>query len=549
VSIVRRVASVVLTVLACLLVWLCLVFPNELRTLSPGMFVLVPLEALAFVGVILLVPSRAGRYVAVGVGVLLGVLTILRILDAGFYASLGRPFNPEVDWSYAGSAFDLLGDAIGRSKARLVAIAAAAFAVLLLVFVPLAVLRLSRIVDRHRPAALRGVVALGVAWIVLALLGVQSAPGEPTASTSTGGLAVSAVGRVYSGFQDQRTFAAATAVDKYRNTPGDQLLTALRGKDVLLAFVESYGRVAVEDPTISPPITALLDSGTSRLAAAGFSAKSGFLTSSTYGGISWLAHSTLQTGLWINNQRRYDDVIHSDRFNLSSAFKRAGWRTVSDIPSDNRAWPPGRRFYHYDQLYDSRNVGYVGPKFSYAPIPDQYTLAALRRLELDKPGHAPVMAEIDFVSSHTPWTPLPRMVGWNSLGNGSVYNGMPQQGQPPSVVWRDSNAVRAQYGKSIQYSLSALISYLETFHDDNLVMVMLGDHQPATIVSGHDASHDVPISIIAHDPAVLDRIASWGWQDGLRPGPTAPVWPMDTFRDRFLAAFGPNPPAGPAQRS
>jgi hypothetical protein len=539
VSTIRRVGSGVLTVLACLLVWLCLVFPNELRSLSPWALVLIPLEALLFVGVILTLPPRAGRFVAVGVGIVLGILMILKVLDAGFYAALGRPFNPELDWSYAGSAIDLLGNAIGKSNARLVAGAAAVLAVALLVLVPLAVLRLARIIDRHRTGSLRGAVVLGVAWVVLALFGVQSAAGEPIASASTGALAVSAVDRVYEGFAEQRAFAEAAAVDAYRDTPGDQLLTALRGKDVLLVFVESYGRVALENPVISPSINALLDDGTSRLQDAGFSAKSGFLTSSTYGGISWLAHSTLQTGLWVNNQRRYDDIVASDRFNLSSAFKRAGWRTISDIPSDNRAWPEGTSFYHYDRLYDSRNVGYRGRSFSYAPIPDQYTLSALRRLELDNPNRPPIMAEIDFVSSHTPWTPLPSMVDWAALGNGRIYNGMPQRGQPPSVVWRDANQVRAMYGKSIEYSLSSLISYVETFHDDNLVLVVLGDHQPATIVSGQDASHDVPISIIAKDPAVLDRITSWGWQDGLRPAPDAPVWRMDTFRDRFLAAYGP----------
>ena len=36
---------------------------------------------------------------------------------------------------------------------------------------------------------------------------------------------------------------------------------------------------------------------------------------------------------------------------------------------------------------------------------------------------------------------------------------------------------------------------------------------------------------------LLDRIADWDWQDGLLPGPAAPVWPMDAFRDRFLDAF------------
>ena len=82
------------------------------------------------------------------------------------------------------------------------------------------------------------------------------------------------------------------------------------------------------------------------------------------------------------------------------------------------------------------------------------------------------------------------------------------------------------------------MSFVQTYGNDNLVLVVLGDHQPSTIVSGQHASHDVPVSIIARDPAVLERISGWGWQDGLRPGPQATVWPMDTFRDRFLTAYG-----------
>jgi hypothetical protein len=37
---------------------------------------------------------------------------------------------------------------------------------------------------------------------------------------------------------------------------------------------------------------------------------------------------------------------------------------------------------------------------------------------------------------------------------------------------------------------------------------------------------------------VMRRIAGWGWVDGMRPAPTAPVWPMSAFRNRFLSAFG-----------
>ena len=62
------------------------------------------------------------------------------------------------------------------------------------------------------------------------------------------------------------------------------------------------------------------------------------------------------------------------------------------------------------------------------------------------------------------------------------------------------------------------------------MVVFLGDHQPAPIVTGGGASRDVPITIVAKDPAVLSQISSWGWERGLKPGPDAPVWPMEAFR-------------------
>ncbi|HEX8092347.1 MAG TPA: hypothetical protein VF542_00865 [Jatrophihabitans sp.] len=535
-----------MTVLAGLLVWLALVVPNQLDRLTPVAFLRLPVEGLVLLAAVLTLHGRARRLVAVFAGLGLGMLLILKVLDVGFIAALGRPFNPVVDRGYLDSAAGLLGDSIGRRTADLVLVAGGMLGIAVLVAMPLAVLRLTRLVDRHRSGATRTVTVLGIVWLNCAALGVQLGTGGPVASTDAASLAWNRAGQVRTDLRNERAFAAAFGRDPLRDIPTDQLLTGLRGKDVLIAFVESYGRVAVQGSAFSAGVDAVLDAGTSRLNAAGFCSRSAFLTSPTFGGISWLAHSTLQSGLWIDNQLRYDRLVTSNRSTLSEAFRRAGWRTVSDVPSDEQDWPEGTSFYHYDKTYDARNVGYAGPRFSYASMPDQYTLAALRRLEIAPGDRAPVMAEIDLVSSHTPWAPLPRLVDWDAVGDGSVFAAMPALGSSPSVVWRDPARVRAAYGQSIAYSLDALISYVQTYHDDNLVLIVLGDHQPATIVSGAAAGRDVPISIVTHDRAVLDRISGWGWQDGLRPRPDAPVWPMDAFRDRFLSAYGPQPASSPA---
>ncbi len=72
--------------------------------------------------------------------------------------------------------------------------------------------------------------------------------------------------------------------------------------------------------------------------------------------------------------------------------------------------------------------------------------------------------------------------------------------------------------------------------DPNLVA--LRDHRPVSIVSGEGASRDMPISTISADAAVTDRAAGSGWRAGLHPSPGAPVWPLESFRDRFLTWYG-----------
>ena len=50
-------------------------------------------------------------------GAALGLLTILKVLDIGFTAALGRPFNPVIDWSYLGAAVGVLSDSVGGPAA------------------------------------------------------------------------------------------------------------------------------------------------------------------------------------------------------------------------------------------------------------------------------------------------------------------------------------------------------------------------------------------------------------------------------------------------
>ena len=538
----RRVLRRATALVAGAVVWAVLVAPDRLDQLTPVAFARIPIEGLALVAIGLLAPTRVRRIGAGAAGLVIGLLTVVKVLDAGFYDQLGRPFDPVLDWGNLGPAIGVVRDSLGTVATDVLLVVAGLAFTSLTAAIAASSVRLVTVAARHRRRSAGGVAVLGGVWAVCAALSLQLLPGTPIAAASTTGLAAAQVRSAQAALREQQRFQDAVR-DPYADVPASELLAGLRGKDVLVVFVESYGQVAVQGTTFSPGVDAVLRSGTTALAQAGYSARSAFLDSPTFGGISWLAHSTLQSGLWIDNQRRYDQLMTTDRVTLSSAFGKAGWRTVADIPSDNRAWTQGTSFYRYDQIYDSRNVGYRGPTFSYSRMPDQYSLAAFQRLEL-APGHSPVMAEIDLSSSHTPWSPLPSLVPWDQVGDGSVFESMPAQGLPPKVAWQNSDTVRRLYGQSVQYSLQALVSWVTGLHDDNLVLVVLGDHQPSTIVSGVGANHRVPISLVSSDAAVLGRVSSWNWQYGLLPSRTAPVWRMDAFRNRFLDAFSATGTAG-----
>ncbi|MES5821258.1 CDP-alcohol phosphatidyltransferase [Streptomyces sp. RG80] len=529
-----------ITVLAAVLVVGALLLPNAVGALQPDRFTRIPVEAILGAAAALWLPRRPRVVVAVVSGVGLGLLTVLNVLDMGFREYLGRGFNLVLDWELLDDAQSYVADSMGGTFAVLAAVGAVVLVLVLVGVMALAMVRLSNVLVASRPVAARGTLIAAMAWITCYALGLQIA-GTPIASDRAADALKIQARRVADTVRDEAAFAKEAKADTFGATPGAELVPDLRGKDVIFTFIESYGRSAIEDPIMAPGVDSTLQTRTKALAKAGFHAKSGWLTSATYGGSSWLGHSTFLSGLWIDNQQRYRTVTSGDHLTLTEAFRKTGaWDTVGVMPGIQKGWPEAK-YYGLEKVYNAFQLGYQGPKFSWSTMPDQYALEAFQRLVHGKKRDKPLMSEVILTSSHQPWAPIPKLVDWDDLGDGSVFDAIQKAGKKPGDIVTDSTKSREEYGKSIQYSVTALTQWLERYGTDDTVLVFLGDHQPIARVSGDHASRDVPVSIVAKDPKVLDKVANWNWTDGLKPDRDAPVWKMSSFRDRFLTAYGSTP--------
>jgi hypothetical protein len=312
-------------------------------------------------------------------------------------------------------------------------------------------------------------------------------------------------------------------------------------RDVIVVFVESYGRTSLDTPLFSDLHRATLEAGQADLAARGLGMASGFIASPTRGGQSWLAHATFANGLWVDGQTRYGAVLASNRQTLFHLAARSGFHTAAVMPQITLDWPESSVM-GFETILAAADLGYAGRNFNWVTMPDQFTFAAMDRLlRAARPDDRPYFIQLATGSSHAPWVPVPEMVEWEAIGDGRIFDPMAAAGDPPDVVWRDRDRVRAQYRLAIDYALQVVLSYAARHAEDPPLMIVLGDHQAAGFVA-LDERRDVPLHVIGPAALVERAAADWGLAPGLIPPPDAPVVPMDRMRDRILTTFSTSAP-------
>ena len=482
--------------------------------------------------VLLALAASWGRRLLIGTTVALWlvfvVLRLLRIGDVVTPMYLNRPFNLYLDSAYIFSLFDLLQTSSDTQGIILLVVGAIAVVV--------GFIALSWLAWQAAATTLAAEKRVRLFFLVGSLLLLSTAfhhNWQPPATP-----AIVRLGQEISSFHQQHRQQQAV-INRMTETARQRgqapvSLAGLQGADVLLFMVESYGRTVYTRPQYRQAMEETMNSLTETLAQHGFQAVSSYLVSPTYGGISHLAHGTLEFGFRVQNGLEYNALLHSPLLPLASLFNQSGYRTVSVMPGTRFIFPEGAAF-GYNEAYYAEHFDYQGPTFGWAPMADQFVLDWVHRREFVK-ALQPLFVRYVLVSSHASFSNQPTFIAdWDSIGDGDIYNQLPPVRYP--IFWPNLQNAGEAYLRSLDYEFKILGDYLARYVNPDTLIIIMGDHQPNMQLTGEGEPFSVPVHIISGNTRFLDPFRKRGYTTGLIPDQPLPHVGMETFVQDLVQDF------------
>jgi hypothetical protein len=477
-------------------------------------------------------PQRQSPWVIRGLASAWMALVLGRYVEVMSPALYGRPINLYWDSRHLSAVAAMMTDAVSLP----VLLLATSAVLLLLVFVFLATRwAFATVAAPMQVPLVRG----GLAALALAVAGQFAAQ----ASGGHGPLPVTVAPPVTLTYWQQARLVAmqmgrAASPIVTAQPPLTSDLGQVRGADVLLVFMESYGAVTLDRSAVADPVAASRTRFAADVAATGRGVVSAMVDSPTFGGSSWLAHISLMTGVEARDEGANAALMSASRETLVSTFAHAGYRTVALMPGLGYAWPEGA-FYGFDAIYDTAAMAYGGPRFGWWTVPDQFALARLDVLEAPHDDR-PRFVFFPTTSTHAPFAPTaPYQPDWPRLLSAEPYAAADVTRALALVP--DYLDLAPSYVRAVDYGLASIGGYLRLHPNRDLVMVLVGDHQPAAAVAGEGASWNVPVHVVASRPAVLDALRARGFAPGVTPERRS-LGPMHALLPTLLSSFGSAPP-------
>ncbi|MEL6435541.1 MAG: sulfatase, partial [Pseudomonadota bacterium] len=455
------IKTLFLLALAVLVFHVVLIQPNHPAAVGWRALLLFPLELPAIIlALIAFGKGGLGFAFRVALVVTLTLIATLKAADFGMFVSLNRGFNLIADYPLVVSLYQLVVGAFGS----IAAVIAVIVSILAIVGLAAALWWASgRLAGIARPAftarfaCVAAVIASAITIAdVGATMGKWSTPINIPGAAFTARIGVERFEQIRDMLTDLRAFQAASRDDPFAQ--GESYFD-LVDRDVIIVFLESYGRTSFDTPLYADLHRETLANAQSQLEAAGLGMASTFLTSPTQGGQSWLAHASFANGLWIDNQTSYRAVLASGRKSLFHLAAQSGFHTAAVMPQITLDWPEAQ-FMGFETVLAAADLGYKGAAFNWITMPDQFTFAASDRLlGAKRSGDTRLLVQVATGSSHAPWVPVPDLVDWDELGDGTIFNPVVEASEPPRSIWQDYDRVRAQYKLAVDYALRSVFAY------------------------------------------------------------------------------------------
>jgi len=471
--------------------------------------------------------KRLTSWAVVPICALFLTLRLLRIGDTVVPMYLNRPFNLYIDSGYILGLCDLLKTTAHKNDTVQIAVIA--------VLVVLGTIISSWYTWRMAATALSNklvrISVFLISGLILSTVFMKGwQPRETTAIVRFGQELLSIQHQL-----EQQQVIATHMEDTARSRRTEPAtLNGLKGADVLLFMVESYGHIVFNKPQYREAMETTLNHFAKVLDQYGFMAVSSYLESPAYGGSSWLAHSTLEFGLRIKNDLDKTALLRSSLQPLASYFRKNGYHTVSVMPGTRFIYPEGI-YFGFEKAYYAWDFNYKGPSFGWAPMSDQFVLDFVRRQEFTR-RKQPLFVRYVLISTHAAYNIQPQFIDeWETIGDGSIY--AEQQPLHYPVYWPDLTNAGEAYLRSLDYEFTALGDYLSKYVSQESLIIIMGDHQPNLQLTGEGEPWSVPVHIISRNPQLLKPFKKRGYTPGLIPVQPLPHAGMETFFQGFLQDF------------
>lgn len=470
-------------------------------------------ELVALWVLLLLVVRRRGvasrRFVSAAALVYL-VLVIGRYVDVTAPALFGRPINLYWDAPQLPRFLSVVGQQLAPWQSLAVALAAS-----LALWGLYRLLRLAVAVaaTHAAPFALRSCVALGATAAAVGLVSLNAAGIEATWPFVSKPVTPTFVRQA----KILMTAASPTrlAVALPPSPEFDSDLAALRGVDVKLIFLESYGATLFDNTDSLERLAASRAALAEAVRASGRQVVSAFVRSPTFGGASDMAHLGLLSGIDLSDPLRHDLLLTTQRPTLIDLFRARGYEVFGFYPALSWDWPEGT-FYRFDHLVDGPDLGYRGPHVGPWWIPDQYAIARFDELFPSDAATPPRLFFLATINSHFPFSPIPpyqpdwsRVLSARPFDDADVSRALAEE-----IDWTNLSPA---YLRSIEYTYTWLGGYLRQPSPRDYLLILIGDHQPVGSITGLGAPWDVPVHVVTSDGDLLRRFEALGFRPGLEP--------------------------------